>query len=116
MNCHMPRAVVFGPLRYGGRNLFDLKVKQLHQHLRSTKGHMQCHDHVGQAIKANINALQLISGSSSNILLQNPTHYPHVQSNTSIEFLWRKSFDLNFSIHYDISMLDPLFSNDITLM
>ena len=40
MNCHMPRAVVFGPLRYGGRNLFDLKVKQLHQHLRSTKGHM----------------------------------------------------------------------------
>ena len=116
MNCHMPRAVVFGPLRYGGRNIFDLKVKQLHHHLRSTKGHMRRHDHVGQAIKANINALQLISGSSSNILLQNPAHFPHVQSNTSIEFLWRKSFELNFSIHYEITLPEPLFSNDITLM
>ena len=41
INRHMPRVVVFGPSKYGGMNLFDLKLEQLHRHLSTTKAHMR---------------------------------------------------------------------------
>ena len=116
INRHMPRVVVFGPMKYGGMNLFDLKLEQLHQHLRTTKAHMRRQDQVGKGIISNINALQLISGSANNILLQDPNDFQYIHSNTSLEYLWKASFQYNFKIHYNINLPQAKFIHDINIM
>ena len=86
-NRHMPRLVVFGPKKYGGMDYFDLKIQQLNIHLKTTKGHMRRGDQVGRAIKANIHALQVISGSADNILLQNPSNFKFIDNDSSLEYI-----------------------------
>jgi hypothetical protein len=115
-NRHMPRIVIFGPKKYGGMNYFDLKLQQLHKHLTTTKGHMRRGDQVGNAIKANINALQLISGSADNILRQDPSKYTYIDNRTSLEYIWKKSYEYQFRIHYNIEIPEANFNNDLAIM
>jgi hypothetical protein len=115
-NRHMPRLVIFGPKQYGGMDYFDLKVQQLHIHLKTTKGHMRRGDQVGNAIKANINALQLISGSANNILLQDPAKFNYINNKTSLEYIWQRSYEYKFRIHYSINIPEASFSLDIAIM
>jgi hypothetical protein len=115
-NRHMPRIVIFGPKKYGGMNYFDLKLQQLHIHLKTTKGHMRRGDQVGNAIKANINALQLISGSADNILQQDPSQYTYIDNQTSLEYIWKQSYNYQFRIHYNIDIPEAYFEQDLAIM
>ena len=115
-NRHMPRVVIFGPKKYGGMNYFDLKLQQLHMHLKTMKGHMRRGDQVGNAIKANINALQLLSGSADNILHQDPSNFPYIDNHTSLEYIWKQSYKYQFRIHYNIDIPEAYFIHDLAIM
>jgi hypothetical protein len=78
---------------------------------------MRRQDQVGHAHISNINALQVLSGSSTNILIQPPDKYTYIKANTSIEYQWRKSFEFDFRLHYDIQLpTKATYTKDISIM
>jgi hypothetical protein len=68
MNRHTPRAVLFGPARYGGIEIPELFTDQGIGQLKLLFGHTKLRDQVGQQIFCFLSELQLFIGSISPVL------------------------------------------------
>ena len=100
MNRHTPRAIVYGPMKYGGRNLLDLRIEQPTQHLRHTLGHMRRQDNTGKLLTITKRDTQLESGLSIPFYKTNPDEYNYVTKNTRWRYLWQVIYKYDIDIHF----------------
>ena len=73
----IPRAVVFGPEKYGGMDWVNIKVLSLYEKLKLLIGSVRLQDKVGQMIQIQLSWLQLFVGTSTKIL-QADRYIPYI--------------------------------------
>ncbi len=98
-----PRAVLFGPVRYGGMDWDNARVLFLYEKLKLLVGSVRLQDKVGQMLLIQLSWIQMFSGQSTKVLqaariipylpigwLQN-LHTHLVESNIQVDLLniWR---------------------------
>ena len=75
MNRHTPRDVIYGPTKYGGRNISDLRIEQPILHLRTNMGHMRRDDNAGKALRATLYDTQIEAGITTPLYQTDPSLY-----------------------------------------
>ena len=88
MNRHTPREVVYGPTKFGGRGIMDLRLEQPIQHLRTTIGHIRRGDNAGKALIASRITHQVIAGVENLFYTYNVNDLPYLPSNTRWRYFW----------------------------
>ena len=117
MNRHTPRAVVYGPMKYGGRNLIDMRIEQPTQHLRRTLGHMRRLDNTGKLMIITKRDTQLESGLSTPFYKNDPDIYNYVTKNTRWHYLWQEIYKYNINIEFYNEWLPRAkYENDRNIM
>ena len=75
LDCNTPRALIFGPLSYGGFEFHDIYCEQLQQHLVKITQHIRREDNAGKAMMSNIRMLSCILESSRQLFQLPRTRY-----------------------------------------
>ena len=88
INRHAPRAMIYGPMRYGGRQLTDLRVEQPVAHVRATLGHMRRGGNVGKALEITLRDTQVEIGISMPFYLGDPHIYNYGTKQTRWRYFW----------------------------
>ena len=73
----IPRAIVYGPSRYGGMNWSNIKVVSLYEKIKMFVGSVRLQDKVGQMLEIQLSWLQLFAGTQLPIL-QERTEVPYL--------------------------------------
>ena len=77
-NCHMPRAVVYGPIRLGGISIPGLYVIQGMEQTIKIIQHVRHRSSLGHMILITLEWSQLVAGVSYNLLQRTSTKIPHM--------------------------------------
>ena len=88
LNRKMPRAVIYGPMALGGRELMDLRLEQVTSQWEATRGHMCRKDRVGQGLRLTLNDHQCIVGSEEFFLNVDPNVYNYGITHTRWKYIW----------------------------
>ena len=104
LNRHTPNAVRFGPYRYGGCQFMDIYTEQLYQHLKELLKHIRQGDSVGSAFMANLNAINLLIGSSTHFLQINPAQIQYVNKDNTPCYLWQATWEHDIKIHFPTAL------------
>ena len=97
LNRNMPRAVIFGPLALGGREIMDLRLEQITSQWESTKGHLCREDRAGRGLKLTMHDHQCIIGSATLFLNIDPDLYDYGEKNTRWKFIWKSLWNNGLS-------------------
>ena len=89
-NCHFPRAVVFGPKKYQGKQLDDYEVQQYLCHLERFVGHLRQENKLGDLTRIQMDQHQQLIGSQNHFLSLNSNDYPYGEA-SRIQFLWEQN-------------------------
>ena len=102
-NRHTKRAVLYGPIEYGGANFRLLSVSQGIQQTQYFLRHWRMDSTVGRLLKCTLSWLQLSVGMSFSVLARPEIALPHIESK------WVTSLrSFLASIHASILLDDPL--------
>ena len=113
----MPRAVVYGPRKLGGRELMDLRVEQRVMHWNANLGHLQRGDRAGNSLHLTLNDHQCMVGSSKHFLSLDPKTYDYVDKNTRWYYTWEMMWELKLRVkQYDIWVPTSTHRNDRNIM
>ena len=85
----MPHVLIFGPLSVGRFGFFILYHKQMSCHLEMISCHIRRNDQVGRTFLSNLNAYEVVIGSSENLFTLAPWNYHYGDKSLTIFFLWR---------------------------
>ena len=117
MNRHTPRAIVYGPATYGGREILDLRILQPVQHIRHNLGHLRRGDNTGKALIITKRDTQLESGLPTQFYKWNPSEVNYVTKNTRWNYMWRVIFHYKIDIVFYNEWLPQLkYENDKNIM
>lgn len=75
---NMPRAVIFGPIEYGGLGIHSHYTEQCIQHITTLVGHLRQPGRIGDLIRCELRWSQLLAGTSTPILASPQLALPHV--------------------------------------
>lgn len=89
LNRNTPKALIFGPAKYGCLNLHDIYCKQLELHITKIIQHVRRNDDVGKAFISNIHSYEVTIGLSTPLFDNPPWNVPYAQQQTVIYFLWK---------------------------
>ena len=93
LNRHTPRAIIYGPKRWAGLELMDLRVEQPAMQFNSSLGHLRRQDQAGKGLLMNMADLQAEIGSVKPVFTLNYNIYNYGQQHTRIHYLWRTTYD-----------------------
>ena len=117
MNRNMPRAVVYGPRKYGGRQITDLRIEQPVKSLTSTIGHLRRNDRVGKLLLATLRDLQIECGREILIFELDPNDYGYVTSATRWKYTWEIAHEFQVQIKVAQCWIPtPRYENDKNIM
>ena len=98
INRHAPQAMIFGPRRYGGRQITDLQVEQPLSNIMATIGHMRRMDEVGKALIITLRATQVKVGTATPFFCLDPMDHEYVTNNTRWQYTWEKMYELKITV------------------
>ncbi len=122
-NRHIKRDIVYGPMYYGGCELFDLRIEQPATHWHTTLGHLRRMDTVGQGLQLTLLDHQVYIGSASFFLHLSPERYHYAPTNTRWTYTWNILHKYSFVIEmpvmwrptprsrYDVNIMDMVTSH-----
>jgi len=102
LNRHMSRAIVHGPKEFGGLALPHLHTLQGVDKLKLFLGHIRLQDRTGHLIHIDMTYVQLLTGTSTLFLNQDPTKYEWVESGW-LTSLWAFISRTKLTITYPLS-------------
>ena len=88
LNRHTPREVVYGPSKFGGRGLMDLRLEQPIQHLKATISHIRQGDNAGKALVASRFGHQVVAGVSKPFYTYKMEKLPYLPACTRWKYFW----------------------------
>lgn len=99
-NRHMPRATIFGPHRYGGMNMMDMKTEQIAQHTANVIAQIRKNDKVGQTMRAAIDCYQLYLGIGKQFFATSAYAYEHrlERCKSPITYIWENLSDVGATL------------------
>ena len=89
-NRHFPRAVIFGPAKYQGKQMIDYKIFQYTSHLVRFVGYLRQNKELGNVLRIQMDQHQLLIGSGKHFLELSSTTYPYGER-SRIQFLWEQN-------------------------
>ena len=117
LNRNMPRAVIYGPMSLGGREIMDLRIEQVTCQWDATRGHLCRGDRAGVGLRLTLHDHQCIIGSEKLFLNLNPNKYNYGITNTRWKFHWEKIWESQLSAEfYDTWLPKKKRANDVNLM
>jgi len=117
MNRHTPRAVLFGPARYGGIEIPELFTDQGIGQLKLLFGHTKLRDQVGQQIFCFLSELQLFIGSISPVLSLPYKVYGKLVGDYWLTSIWRHMSQVGFTVEIEDAWMPALSrQNDMAIM
>ena len=96
-NRHMPKAVLYGPKLYGGKQLMNTHTEQTVLHLEIFMAHIRGGDDIGTLQRILLNKQQLVSGAEDFILHTSYSRYQYCEHN-EVTFLWDKLSSLGITV------------------
>ena len=118
-NRHTAQVILFGPRRYGGMQMMDMKVEQLAKHVHNLITHIRRNDRVGKTIRACLDTYQVIIGRKQHFLTLNAySHdYRPPRSESVITYIWEGLSQIGFTLHGPSLWTQPhQYENDSALM
>ncbi|GFH47803.1 hypothetical protein CTEN210_04279 [Chaetoceros tenuissimus] len=116
-NRHMPRAVVFGPSRYGGIELITLETEQLASHLDSLVKDLRTTTLQSEERSIVLAAYQRYMGCGKHFLENDPSDWPYKPVHSKTTYIWSMTWKHGISIrssHFWVPQSS--FSNDEAIM
>ena len=117
INRNMPRCVVFGPRKIGGRQIIDQKIEQPTLHFKTTLGHMRREGKVKEALYATLHDTQIEAGVKQPFFKRNPNELSYCTSNTRWMYTW--NFIWEYKLQLEITTIwtpSSKYSNDQCIM
>ena len=118
-NRNTARAIIFGPQKFGGMQLMDLKVEQIARHVSNLITHIRRGDRVGKTILAGIDHYQLLIGRQEHFLTLNAyTHdYRPPRSESVITYIWEELTNMGYNIQGPSMWVHPKrYDHDTAIM
>ena len=100
LNQKMPRAVIYGPLSLGGREIMDLRNEQITSIWESMRGHMCRNDRAGKGLRLTLHDHQCIIGSLGLFLNEDPNTYNYGMDNTRWYFIWKSIWENSITVEF----------------
>ena len=117
LNRKMPRAVIYGPMSLGGRELMDLRIEQVTSQWDATRGHLCRDDRVGHGLRLSLRDHQCIIGSEKLFLNVDPEIYKYGMENTRWRYIWTNVWDNDLEVNfYDAWVPTSSCVNDRNIM
>jgi hypothetical protein len=103
LNRHMPRAVIYGPMFWGGLGLVKLEEQQIIRHFSAFQGHLRRQDNIALSIRIQIMLQKLEVGCGTLFFNTDPANYPYATMNTRLGYLWQQChrFSIKISLHHN---------------
>ncbi|GFH57255.1 hypothetical protein CTEN210_13731 [Chaetoceros tenuissimus] len=116
-NRHMPRAVVFGPMQYGGIAMIDIETEQLASHLESLVKDLRTNTLQAEDRIIVIAAYQRFMGCGKYFLENDPKHWPYKPKQCKTTYIWNMIWKHGISIRSS-QLWKPVskYSNDEAIM
>ena len=120
-NRHFPRAVIFGPMKYQGKQLKDYKIFQYTSHLVRFVGYLRQDKDIGNLLRIQMDQHQMLIGSGAHFLELKSTDYPYGEK-SRIQFLWGRNAQYKVTLkvqgawkqklakHCDVFLMDKICS------
>ena len=86
-NRHMPRAVIFGPKRYGGRGMMDLYTETGVQHIETITRHLRHGTMCGDSSMISAEVYQVFLGTEKFFLECDSRRYAHRDKSQWVDYL-----------------------------
>ncbi len=112
----LPRALVYGPIKYQGIGIEDPWTLQLIEHLQCILRHGTRPTPNGQFIRSNMENLVLELGSATPFWDLNYDEWKCLATSSWIKYTWRDLHDSPLSLRGPLTMIPPQRHNDIFLM
>ena len=119
MNRNMPRAVIYGPRKFGGLEYTNMATEQIAQHTHQMIGSMRRNDLVGQTMRAAIDSYQIYLGTEKQFLEQNPEDFQYKLNPTKspITYIWLKLWKMKGKLRISAAWTPtPKRENDCAIM
>jgi len=114
--CTFPRAVVHGPLKYGGLDLPNLHTEQTLMHVKTLLQYGSDHEHLtGFLLHATVEALCLELGYCGE-MFSAPADFSNNLTDLWLTHLWHTAHECHFLILSDFDSPMPVRLHDIKLM
>lgn len=113
----MPRAVVFGPTKYGGIAMIDLETEQLASHLESIVKDLRTDTLQAEEHSIVLAAYQRYMGCGKHFLDNDPNNWPYKPKQYKTTYIWTMIWKHNISIRSS-HLWKPVskYSNDEAIM
>ena len=85
----MPKAVLYGPHRYGGKKFFNVHTEQTIMHTEKFMAHIRGRDEIGDLQLILLNTQQLVSGAKDFLFQADYDRYSYCEHN-EVTFLWKQ--------------------------
>jgi hypothetical protein len=100
LNRHLPRAVVWGPRRYGGLDIMNVEVEQLAAHVHLIITSIRKNNETGKSMLLAFSMYQITIGCQLPFWEVDPDFYPTQSSaHLSMQYVWTKLRDLNATLY-----------------
>ena len=96
-NRHMPKAVLYGPRLYGGKQLMNMHTEQTTLHLEIFIAHTRGGQDINTLQRILLNKQQLATGAKDYLFLLPYSRYSYSEHN-EVTFLWRQLSALNIQL------------------
>ena len=83
----MPKVVLYGPAKYGGKGLINVHTEKNIAHLEVFIAYMRGKDDIADLMRILLNTYQLVIGTHDNSLKLDSSRYTYGENN-EIQFLW----------------------------
>ena len=92
--------MIYGPLKYGGHQLLDLRVEQPVMHVSTTLGHMHRGGNIGKVLYTTLRDIQIEIGTEVPFYNLDPEKYGYCTQYTRWQYFWKtmKQFKINVEI------------------
>ncbi|GFH56997.1 hypothetical protein CTEN210_13473 [Chaetoceros tenuissimus] len=97
-NRHMPRAVVFGPMQYGGIAMIDIETEQIASHLESLVKDLRTDTLQSEERIIVLAAYQRYMGCGNHFLENDPKHWPYKPKQCKTTYIWNMIWKHGISI------------------
>ena len=117
LNRNTPRAIIFGPKKYGGLQLMNLVLEQPIKQINATIGHVRRKDRVGSALISTMRDLQIEVGTTVPFYKLDIETYDYTTKDTWWVYWWKvtKDFQLRPVIH-NFWVPTSKYTNDRNIM
>ena len=88
VNRHAPQAMIFGPMKYGGRQITDLRIEQPVMHINTTLGHLRRGGNTSSALQITLKDIQIEVGTTQPFYNLDPSKYSYCTKDTRWRYFW----------------------------